>query len=442
MPLIHAKSKGKTMDRRKFLKGSLGLGALIATPTLGACGDDGEPTTPGGVPPEIVDPAHRILKGPWVQLIGPHEASLRFESRWERDFDVIVERASGTQTHRATPNPVELDYARPALGKDAIPDERGRHILYELTFSNLEPGERVRWTLSGEDELPEEVALSGEFLAPVAPGSAFRFGWIADTMYPTGDAPLARLIAEAPDVVLHGGDLVYDTNPLDSWNGVMTKYRGIGKIAAMHVIPGNHEHEAQDEFEIQFKRLFAGQGSPGGATRYFSFTYGHVLFIGLDSEAGELNDLDSEQMQWLVQRLEDANADDSIGEIIVGFHRPLFTLSDDAPGNTSVRDTLHPLFLAHGVRLVFSGHVHSYERFNVDGITYIVDGGGGALLYNPSAKLEQLQETRPADVAARQFVSQSTGVCIIDFDTDGSFVLQRFLDTGEVLDTVEFPAPT
>lgn len=39
---------------------------------------------------------------------------------------------------------------------------------------------------------------------------------------------------------------------------------------------------------------------------------------------------------------------------------------------------LHPLFAKHGVEIVFNGHDHDYERSTVDGILYIVTGGGGA----------------------------------------------------------------
>ena len=40
------------------------------------------------------------------------------------------------------------------------------------------------------------------------------------------------------------------------------------------------------------------------------------------------------------------------------------------------------MFAAAGVDLVLSGHDHNYQRFaGVDGVTYVVTGGGGAGLY-------------------------------------------------------------
>ena len=36
----------------------------------------------------------------------------------------------------------------------------------------------------------------------------------------------------------------------------------------------------------------------------------------------------------------------------------------------------------HGVDIVVSGHNHCYEHYIVDGIQYVVTGGGGAPLYS------------------------------------------------------------
>jgi hypothetical protein len=47
------------------------------------------------------------------------------------------------------------------------------------------------------------------------------------------------------------------------------------------------------------------------------------------------------------------------------------------------RAVLAPIFEAHHVDLVFNGHDHDYERTqSINGVVYIVSGGGGASLYN------------------------------------------------------------
>ena len=61
-------------------------------------------------------------------------------------------------------------------------------------------------------------------------------------------------------------------------------------------------------------------------------------------------------------------------------HHPAY--SSGSHGSTKkMQEYLQPLFEENGVQLVFAGHDHDYERTIVNGITYVVSGGGGAPLY-------------------------------------------------------------
>lgn len=414
----------------------MGLGALVLTPQMVGCADTPEDENPG--PGGLGEITFRVLKGPFVQFIDEDTAVLRFETRTDHEVPVRVTRGGETEETIASQSPTTLEYSRPTLGKDSIPDEKGVHILHEVVIPSLQSGERVAWAF----DLSKDETLEGSFLAPVARGEAFRFGWIADTMFPFGQENITRLAAAAPDLVIHGGDIVYDANIFDSWNSVLTAFRPVMSQSTFHLLVGNHEHESQDEYTQQYLRLFANQGQRGDATNYFGLTFGGVRFLCLDSESGEFGDAESAQRQWLQAELEAARDDSDVREIIVAFHRPPYTLSKHAPGSTTVRDALHALYLEFGVRLVLCGHVHAYERFIVDGVTYLVDGGGGALLYDPDEDIPVLEETRPDDITARQIASESYGISLIDFAADGSFTLQRIqADTGDVLERVEFPAP-
>jgi Icc-related predicted phosphoesterase len=74
------------------------------------------------------------------------------------------------------------------------------------------------------------------------------------------------------------------------------------------------------------------------------------------------------------------------------FHHPPYTSSSDAKafgGGHSARSTEQALAKMLQERqaharfriVVFSGHVHNYERHEHDGVTYFVSGGGGAHAY-------------------------------------------------------------
>ena len=56
-----------------------------------------------------------------------------------------------------------------------------------------------------------------------------------------------------------------------------------------------------------------------------------------------------------------------------------------------MRSTWSPLFESARVPVVFSGHFHQYERLQAGGITYVVSGGGSAVLYAPGPLLPESQ---------------------------------------------------
>ena len=123
------------------------------------------------------------------------------------------------------------------------------------------------------------------------------------------------------------------------------------------------------------------------------------------------------------------------------FHKPLYTLSKHWSSDTVVRDILHPLFVEYGVRLVLSGHVHAYERFEVDGVHYVIDGGGGALLYDPSEFSASVDAARPGESALRVTADQSYGVVLLDVSSSGEIEVTRIeAYEGGVIDTFVLPA--
>ena len=424
------------MRRRRFLTSSLGLGAGLLLPGLAGCGSS-EGALDGGLDGGLASRGEAVQKGPFVQLLGPGRARLRFETGADEPMDVTLVRASGTSQPIAARSAVMLDYARRTLGAGAVPDVAGLHVLHELLLEDLEPGEEVEYSLHPRGA----ERIEGRFRAPVASGQAFRFGWIADTMFPFADASILALAEQAPDVVIHGGDIVYDESPFDSWNRLMQRLAPVSDAAAVHFLVGNHELEAQDEITVQYERLFAGQGDPGGTPRYFAFTYGAVRFLCLDTESGGLKEMDPPQLDWLDAELEAATASEAIREIIVGFHRPTYTLSKHSVSDTTVRERLHSRFVDHGVRLVFAGHAHAYERFVVDGIHYVVDGGGGALLYDPDEDVEEVESARPGEPALRVAVAKSHGVTVVDVSSEGALTLRRVrADDGTTDDEIVLPA--
>ena len=91
-----------------------------------------------------------------------------------------------------------------------------------------------------------------------------------------------------------------------------------------------------------------------------------------------------EQFRWLQGVL----ANSGQKHKFVFLHHPLYTDPDKGHHSGDSldkypldRDRLETLFVKARVDAVFAGHEHFYQRKIVDGITYVITGGGGAPMY-------------------------------------------------------------
>jgi 3',5'-cyclic AMP phosphodiesterase CpdA len=86
--------------------------------------------------------------------------------------------------------------------------------------------------------------------------------------------------------------------------------------------------------------------------------------------------MDRKQLEWVDATLRDAREDWKI----CYFHHPLYSNAARHGSAVDLRVLLEPIFVRHGVNVVFSGHDHVYERIKPQkGIYYFVSGSGGQL---------------------------------------------------------------
>jgi len=105
--------------------------------------------------------------------------------------------------------------------------------------------------------------------------------------------------------------------------------------------------------------------------RYYSYARRNVRFFALDSTR-----MDAKQLAWLETSLADAREDWRI----CYFHHPLYSNATRHGSSVDLRVVLEPIFVKHGVDVVFSGHDHVYERLKPQkGIAYFVSGAAGQL---------------------------------------------------------------
>jgi len=118
---------------------------------------------------------------------------------------------------------------------------------------------------------------------------------------------------------------------------------------------------------------------------FFSFEAGlaHVIFLNPYTTT----DSNSPQYKWLIGDLESINRDQTPWLIVVT-HCPWYNSNKAHQNETQtllMRETFEPIFYKYGVNIVFTGHVHAYERtwpvyqnqIDDNGPIYVVIGDGG-----------------------------------------------------------------
>lgn len=170
-----------------------------------------------------------------------------------------------------------------------------------------------------------------------------------------------------------------------------------------------------------------------GNERYYSFTWGPVEFFAVDSDPNEPDGIDSSSAQaaWLHSALAASTAPWQI----VYFHHP--PLSSGSHGSTPA---LQWPFAAWGADAVLSGHDHTYERLQVDGIPYVVNGLGGRSIHDFAASLPESQVRYNADYGAVR-VEATEGWLRFEFIGTSGAVTDSFTLTAPVA-ALPTPAPT
>jgi 3',5'-cyclic AMP phosphodiesterase CpdA len=201
----------------------------------------------------------------------------------------------------------------------------------------------------------------------------------------SGDDMYRKLVSLAmerkPDFIINTGDMITTPGNKHDW----AKFWEMSKPITVpyFLVVGNHD--AHPKVPLSEKTYKKQVDLPGNEL-YYSFTAGNSLFIVLDSFIDDQEKrIMGEQLQWL----ETVLANSTQKHKFVFLHHPLYTdlgkghhAHDSLDKYPENRDMLDALFAEFKVDAVFSGHEHYYERRTVDGIFYIITGGGGAPMYD------------------------------------------------------------
>jgi MYXO-CTERM domain-containing protein len=273
---------------------------------------------------------------------------------------------------------------------------------HEVTVTGLTAGTRYYYAVGSANGLLAGADTVHYFETAPTTGTPKKFrAWLVGDSGTGGtrqaqvrDAMLQFAGAYRPHLFLHVGDMAYDTGTTTEFTDhFFAPYETVLRNTVVWPAMGNHEGASSDS-QTQIgpyytayvvpKAAEAG-GLASGTEAYYSFDYGNVHFIVLDSHDTP-RDPGGAMLTWMQADLAATNQE----WIIAYWHHPPYTKgshdSDAEIQLIEMRENALPILEAAGVDLVLAGHSHIYERsFLIDGAYatpttaagHILDSGDG-----------------------------------------------------------------
>jgi hypothetical protein len=385
------------------------------------------------------------------------------------------------------------------------------HRVYHLTLKGLEPGKKFGYRIVQDGK----AVFEAEGRAPRSAAQTQRFAVFGDcgADAPEQKAIAYRLFLTKPHYVMITGDLVYDKGRISEYR---TKFWPIYnaddaspsegapllRSTLFLAAPGNHDIASRDlgqtpdglaYFYYWFqplngplkaegsslvapvlgpegtkKAFLAGAGKAFPRMANYSLDYGNAHWTVLDANA-TVDWTDPELRDWVAKDLEAAKG---ATWRFVSFHQPGFSSSKTHFDEQYMR-VLSPVFEAGKVDIVFSGHVHNYQRSypltfvpsasngakpvkgpdgkllkdrhvdgewaldrsfngksrtNPQGVIYVVSGAGGNHLYNP----EQQDAPETWQEFTYKHISKTHSFTVVEIDGPTLELRQLTADGYEV----------
>lgn len=196
-------------------------------------------------------------------------------------------------------------------------------------------------------------------------------------------ALVARIAQEHPDALLVSGDLPLDGSNANDY-AVFHDETAAWRTAGIRLYPtlGNHElKHGQDVAPTNWWAAFPELKN----RRWYSVQFGNSYVLSLDSDLPLVPG--SRQRAWLQDQIEHLPAGTQY--VFVSLHHPPVAdgivndhSHDTRPNEQSLADYLEGVQpKLQAAIIVIAGHIHNYERFEQNGVPYLVSGGGGAHPY-------------------------------------------------------------
>ena len=294
--------------------------------------------------------------------------------------------------------------------------------IHHVELKGLEPSTTYHYQCSCYNIVSE----TNYFITGTEPGDSivYSFGIIGD-IGQTSDTELTlnhmRLNRDV-QTILHAGDLSYADCNQTLWDTYGELTENLSKTVSWMVGPGNHEIEFYEysgsnqtlflAYESRYKMpsikppeygdiiidssinprsqqpyctpsVFLAEYDYGNSFYSFEIGLSHIIYLNPYTRS----DKDSNQYKWFLDDISNINRIRTPWIIIV-MHCPWYSSNKAHQAEIQavlMRENMEVLFFQYGVNIVFTGHVHAYERtypvykdeIQTNAPVYITIGDGG-----------------------------------------------------------------
>lgn len=357
--------------------------------------------TVGFIEPAVSDTYSRETISPYIQNITSNSAVVMWQTSKPASARLIVSNQKQSFEYKISKS----------------------RTLNEIYLKGLSPGTEYKYQLHLTDN---NVIKSGSFRTFTVSDEQIRFIAYGDSRSrPDRHRQVIKAMSREKDIafVLHTGDLVANGRNLNQWTSDFFQ-PAAPMLAKVPFYPVLGNHEGGSSYYFKYFNL------PGNE-RWYSFDASNVHIIALDSNSSFNNG--SAQYKWLVNDLEKHK---NAKWKLIFMHHPTYTSGEHGdkrngvPVEQPIR-TAQKLFPSlakkYGIKLIFAGHDHAYERSVNGGVTYIVTGGAGAPNYGqPNAKHNPY----------RKVFYSGLHYCVVTVDGNKASVIAKKPD-GSVIDRVD-----
>jgi uncharacterized protein (TIGR03382 family) len=309
-----------------------------------------------------------LQRDPYLQKVGPDTATVAFRLAANCTPDVKYGEGATDQTARST-----------ASGR-----------VHAVVLTGLKAGTEYTYVV---DACGKTTPAKRFRTAPTPGTRSVHFTAVGD--FGTGGSDQKRVAAAMlkvrPELFVALGDNAYsDGTEAEIQNHLFVPMAELLSEVPLYASLGNHEY-VTNQGQPYLDNLYLPSNNPANSERYYSFDWGHVHFVALDSNCA-IGLASSDRCALAAQKawLEKDLAGTTQPWKVVFFHHPPWS-SGEHGSQLAMRRNFAPIFEKYGVDLVLTGHDHNYERskpMNGDdvagagetGVPYLVVGGGGARL--------------------------------------------------------------